>query len=320
MDVDRSPLLESPVRDWSELPLDPLSLIFMKLGAIEVLMGAGLVCRSWLAAAKAPEIWRFVDMTRHKLVFSKGTDTLCAMARVAINRSDGRMESFWAQQFVTDELLDYIGNRANSLRSIRLVACTHFWHIPLVKMLDKCPLLEEVECSYQRMTDDFFRYLGVVCPQLKRLRIHLEREWYDSDAIRREMEMESRRQNGDIDEDEESEEETAEAWEARQNVVAFVIAEGLPELRLLQMAGNRLTNKGLYAILEGCPHLECLDISDCFNLRFNDELRARCSNLKHVLFHKQQNKVCCPDLHVIGEKEGEERQSSCYFFQKRKRG
>jgi hypothetical protein len=24
------------------------------------------------------------------------------------------------------------------------------------------------------------------------------------------------------------------------------------------------------------------------------------------LFHKQQNKVCCPDLHVIGEKEGED--------------
>ncbi|TVU43174.1 hypothetical protein EJB05_09619, partial [Eragrostis curvula] len=189
MDVDPSPLEDSPERDWSELPLDVLSSIFMKLGTIEILMGAGLVCRSWLMSAKTPELWRFVDMTRHKLVFSKGEDTMCAMAKVAIDRSDGKMESFWAQKFVTDELLDYIASRANSLKSIRLIGCTYIWTEALARFASKCPLLEEIECSHHKMPAGLFRYIGKVCPQLKRLRIHMQ--WFDSDQIMREMAMEN---------------------------------------------------------------------------------------------------------------------------------
>ena len=47
-------------------------------------------------------------------------------------------------------------------------------------------------------------------------------------------------------------------------------------LHHLQLFGNQLTNVGLRAILDSCPHLESLDLRYCFNLNLLGDLGRRC--------------------------------------------
>lgn len=104
------------------------------------------------------------------------------------------------------------------------------------------------------------------------------------------------------DTDDDNDHYMAMVWEAGHNRVAFAIAANLHELRLLQLACDNLT-KGVHAILEGCPHLECLDLTACPYLEVNDELLARCAKIRHVWLPGRWPRVHCPDLHTIAIKQ-----------------
>ena len=64
---------------------------------------------------------------------------------------------------------------------------------------------------------------------------------------------------------------------------ALAIAETMHGLRFLQLVGNSLTDAGLKAILDNCPHLEHLDLRKCFNVYFSGDLERRCSERIKVL-------------------------------------
>ncbi|KAF5471844.1 hypothetical protein F2P56_008609 [Juglans regia] len=51
----------------------------------------------------------------------------------------------------------------------------------------------------------------------------------------------------------------------------------MSELRHLQLFGNKLTNDGFKAILDGCHHLESLDLRQCFNVNLTGNLGRRCA-------------------------------------------
>ncbi|KAF8675190.1 hypothetical protein HU200_047855 [Digitaria exilis] len=52
------------------------------------------------------------------------------------------------------------------------------------------------------------------------------------------------------------------------------------QLRSLQLFRINLSNERLAAILDGCPHLEYLDVRNCCNIIMDDNLRAKCARIK----------------------------------------
>jgi hypothetical protein len=119
------------------------------------------------------------------------------------------------------------------------------------KAIHKFPLLEELELSLNTYIfgKEVFEIVGKSCRQLKHFRLN--------DHSFHSFEYSGFYKDGE----------------------ALGIAT-MTELRSLQIFGNNLTNKGLTAILDNCPHLESLDLRHCFNVKMDDALRTKCARLK----------------------------------------
>lgn len=229
--------------------MDAISAILHKLDHVDILMGPGQVCRSWRGAARdEPALWRRIDMLGHAELFNELN--LHGMARAAVRRSAGRCEAFWGEYAGDRDFLLYLGDRAPSLKSLRLISCYNLFNEGLKEAIVKFPLLEELELSLCANVGEsgVFGIVGNTCPQLKRFRFSKD-VFYDFEA------------SGYGRDDE-----------------ALGIAS-MRELRSLQLFGNCLTNKGLTAILDNCLHLESLDLRHCFNVNMDETLRAKCAKI-----------------------------------------
>ncbi|CAO2209883.1 unnamed protein product [Urochloa humidicola] len=241
-------------RDWSALPMDVLLLIFANLGVVDVLMGSGLVCRSWLEAAKVPHLWRSVDMANDD-VEKMDEDVLSALAKVAVDRSNGQLEVFLGKFFVTDELLKYIGNRSGRLKSLSLISCHGVTNEGFTYLIRKSPLLENLllELCPRVGGRDVYEVTGKACPQIKHFSLHRELFKFSFNYPKRYQETRG--------------------------------IEEMHELRSLRLIGSTVDNAGLEAILASCPHLETLFLRDCYSVS-HSALRAKCARIKTVTFLK----------------------------------
>jgi len=166
------------------------------------------------------------------------------MCRLAVDRSCGQLVDLYMEYLGTDDLLRHIADSSSQLKRLRLVSCYDISDEGLSEVAAKLPLLEELDISCCSLSKETLKAVGRCCPHLKSLKFN--------GPTNRTSRLEC---------DEE----------------ALAIAENMPRLRRLQLIGNKLTNDGLQAILDGCPHLESLDIRRCFNVTMAGNLGTRCA-------------------------------------------
>lgn len=174
------------------------------------------------------------------------------MCRHAVDRSNGQLLSINIEYFGTDELLQYIANRSRNLRNLRLVSCYNISDQGFCEAIKGFPLLEELELSYCSLSQEALEAVGSLCPLLRSFK--LNNRGHRCPKI-------------ECDDD------------------AKAIAENMHGLRHLQLFGNELTNVGLQAILDGCPHLESLDLRQCFNVNLVGKLGKICAERIRDLRH-----------------------------------
>ncbi|XP_042042648.1 F-box protein SKIP19-like [Salvia splendens] len=227
---------------WLELPREITAAILHKLGAIELLTTAQHACTAWQSICRDPSMWRSIDMrnTGDLWEMPYNLDKVC---RYAVDRSQGQLIDINIEYFGTDELLHYISQSCSQLRRLQLVFSYGITGGGLVEAVKKFPLLEELHLYYTSIDSQAIEAIGQSCPHLKSFTSN--NRWYRQEYLACDME-------------------------------ALAIAENMPHLRHLQLFGNKMTNEGLQAILDSCPHLETLDLRQCFNVHLGGMINKQC--------------------------------------------
>lgn len=95
--------------NWLELPPEITGSILGRIGAIDILVSARKVCRSWRQICSDPAMWRIVDLTTTRPVHQIfGLDPL---AWKAVDLSCGQLIDITFHQFVHSNTLLYTSNR-----------------------------------------------------------------------------------------------------------------------------------------------------------------------------------------------------------------
>ncbi|CAE6137772.1 unnamed protein product [Arabidopsis arenosa] len=237
-------------RNWLDLPPELTTSILLRLSVTDILFNAQKVCRQWRRVCKDPSMWQKINL--QDCLYRFDFEGMC---RHIVDLSQGGLLEINIGHFVSDSLLSYIADRSSNLKGLGLSIYEPMTNEGVLKGIAKFPWLETLEVFHSSFKLDL-KAIGHACPQLKTLKLNFLGCPGHDNYLRSQVDLISPPVECDDD--------------------ALAIAESMPKLRHLQLIWNGLTNTGLNVILDGCPHLEDLDVRKCFNIKLVGNLEKRC--------------------------------------------
>ncbi|XP_031116492.1 putative F-box/LRR-repeat protein 23 [Ipomoea triloba] len=239
---------------WVDLPRELTVNILQRL-SVEDIFQSAQVCTAWWRLWRDPSMWRCVDLMNVVDEPGKRRDWY-KICREVLNRSEGQLISIKLGHFASNRLLFYIAQRAKQLKHLG-IRSNHVYDRGFSEVVNEFPLLEELQLERCCISKKGIVAAGQSCPFLNSFSF-----------IKLSF-------NGFLCKPSDEE--------------AVAIAENMHGLKHLTLVGNEMTDKGVEAILDGCPRLQSLNLDHCNNVKLEGELGKRCSQQIKDLNHTQSH-------------------------------
>ncbi|KAL8251285.1 hypothetical protein R6Q59_034978 [Mikania micrantha] len=269
--------VKQPTRNWLELPSDLMVNILQRISVIEILDNAQKVCTAWRAICMDPAMWRLIYMENN--LGSSGITVYRKMCKQAVDRSQGQLAELTMVGFCDYELLQFVADRARQLKRLEIVHYFGGMYGICCQALKKLSLLEELSLFRTNISVEHIVAAGRCCPLLKTLKVN------QSEAFKTYSSWKVEDDDADAEDDDvgNAAEDDDEESMIVENEIALAIGKNLPGLTHLELIGNCMENIGLQAILDGCCHLESLDLRRCLFVDLEGDLGKRClQQIKHL--------------------------------------
>ncbi|KAL3683677.1 hypothetical protein R1sor_001699 [Riccia sorocarpa] len=253
-----------PVPNWGKLLDDVLVQIFERLPLQERSQVVPLVCRNWNKVSCDPTSWRRIDMLpwiQHQI------DTECKweydmqpyvdyLVKKLVDRSRGQLRELHTM-YISDEAVDYLAERCPLLEVLTMpssLGVTDKSALKLARVARRLQHLDVSDCY--NISKEAISAFGDNCPAL---------EWLSRSMINQNVVNEAESSSSPPGGDEE----------------AIVMSEHYPKLKRLEMKKTKISDRGLRRLVIGCPNLQQLDFSCCYQLTRGalDDVSKNCSNL-----------------------------------------